>query len=63
LIVSYFWDSFNFEEIPEAIQDEIHNIAPNGAESIDSDEAGSALFGAVEDILSEKEMVPRHQGA
>lgn len=52
----------NFGDIPETIQDQIHVIAPDGSDSIDSDEKGSALFGAVESILSEQEMVPSHEG-
>jgi len=43
----------NFDEWPDELKHKIHNIAPDGAKSIESDEDGVSLFKAVEDAINE----------
>lgn len=48
----------NFESLSEEAQKSITDIAAQGAESIDSDEKGAALFQAVQKIVNDQDMVP-----
>jgi hypothetical protein len=49
----------NFETLPQAEKDKVLSVVPDGETSIDSDNVGSALFAAVEEVSDEQgEVVP-----